>query len=564
MEDTSFGIYETLFLIGSLGFFIYGMKVMSEGIQKAAGQNLRKILGAMTKTRFLGVLTGFSVTSLVQSSSATTVMIVSFVNAGLLNLQQAVSVIMGANIGTTMTAVLITVFGLGKFKIAAYAIPVIAIAFPLLFAKKDNLKSIGEMLIGFALLFMGLDSLKHSVPELSAASMEFLASLNNYGALSTLIFIGVGTLLTVVVQSSSAAMALTLVLCESGIIQFDMAAAIVLGENIGTTITANLAALIGNVHAKRAARAHLIFNLVGVVWMFIVFTPFLNGIDYYMTSTGQASPFAEPSAVKWGLTVFHISFNIINTSLLIWFVPLLVKLSIKAVPSKGDDDEIFQLEYISTGMLSTPELSILEAKKEIFRFSKLVKKMHKIANELLLETDQKKIKKKIEKIEKYEDITDRMEVEVADYLRKVSEDGLTQDTSLLVRGMMGIVGDLEDMGDIYFKMAKVLDRKNKDKIYLLPEQRNNILNLMDEVDTAIEIMLTNLDKETKLVTVDEAREQENKINKLRNKLRKEHLSNLEKGEYNVKNGMVYADIISGYEEIGDHIINVTEALTGEV
>lgn len=564
MEDSAFGFYGVLMLIGSLGFFIYGMKVMSEGIQKAAGQNLRKILGAMTRTRFLGVLTGFSVTSLVQSSSATTVMIVSFVNAGLLNLQQAVGVIMGANIGTTMTAVLITVFGLSKFQIAAYAIPIIAIGFPFLFAKKDSLKATGEMLIGFALLFMGLDALKDSVPELSAASMQFLANLNEYGALSTLIFILIGTMLTIVVQSSSAAIALTLVLCESGIIQFDMAAAIVLGENIGTTITANLAALIGNVHAKRAARAHFIFNVIGVIWMFIVFTPFLNAIDWYMVSTGETSPFVEASSVKWGLTIFHISFNIINTSVLIWFVPFIVEMSKRMVPSKGDEDEVYHLEYISTGMLSTPELSILEAKKEIHRFGKIIKKMYKNVDTLLTETNPKRFARKVEKVENLEEITDRLEVEVADYLRKVSEDGLTHDTSLIVRGMIGMIGDMEDMGDLFFKMAKILERKNKDKVYLVPEQRNNIMKIMKEVEKALDIMLINLDKEYNKVTVDEARTQENIINKLRNKLRKAHLQSLETGEYTIKNGMIYSDLVAACEELGDHIINVTEAITGEV
>ena len=564
MEETEFGVFEVLKLIGALGFFIFGMKVMSEGIQKAAGQNLRKILGVMTKNRVLGVITGFSVTSIVQSSSATTVMIVSFVNAGLLNLRQAIGVIMGANIGTTMTAVLITVFGFSKMSIASYALPVIAIGFPFLFAKKDQLKSLGETLIGFALLFMGLEALKTAIPQLDADSMEFLAEINSYGALSTIIFIALGTLLTVVVQSSSAAIALTLALCDKGIIQYDMAAAIVLGENIGTTITANLAAIIANVHAKRAARAHLLFNVIGVVWMFIVFSPFLKAIEWYMVGSGLSSPYEGTESVKWGLTIFHISFNIINTFLLIWFVGLIEKLATKAVPSKGFEDEQHHLEYISSGMLGTPELSILEAKKEVMKFGKINRKMLGFIVDLMTETDQKKIDFLHERVEKYENITDRIEIEVAEYLRQVSEGELSHETSGKVRSMLRMIDDMESIGDVVYQMSKVIQRKQEERVFFLPEQRNNIIEMLNRVDNALAVMVANLDKDYEEVTLDEANQAEAEIDLWRNELRKEHLQSIEAGEYNIKSGMIYADLYSLCEKLGDHVINVSEAITGQV
>lgn len=555
---------DVLMLVGSLGFFIFGMKVMSEGIQKAAGQNLRKILGVMTRNRFLGVFTGFSVTSIVQSSSATTVMVVSFVNAGLLNLRQAIGVIMGANIGTTMTAVLITVFGFSKFSIGSYALPIIGIGFPFLFAKKDQLRSMGEMLIGFALLFMGLDALKNAIPQLDAESMQFLAELNSYGALSTLIFILIGTILTVIVQSSSAAIALTLALCDKGIIQFDMAAAIVLGENIGTTITANLAALIGNVHAKRAAVAHSLFNVIGVVWMFFLFTPFLRGIEWQMVEAGKPSPFAGTESIKWGLTLFHISFNVINTFLLVWFVSFLEKLAKKIVKSKGEEDEQHHLEYISSGMLGTPELSILEAKKEVVKFGKITKKMVGFIEQLLTETDQKQTDYLHERVEKYEQITDRVELEIAEYLRQVSEGELSHETSGRVRTMLRVIDDMETIGDIVYQMSKLLQRKQEERIFFLPEQRNSILQILEKVGAAMDIMIENLDKDFENVTIDEAMAAENEINELRNVLRAEHLQSVESGEYNLKSGMIYSDILSMSEKIGDHVINVTEGITGEV
>ncbi|MCO6499333.1 MAG: Na/Pi cotransporter family protein, partial [Vicingus serpentipes] len=351
-----FGFIDGLKLIGALGFFIYGMKIMSEGVQKAAGNSLRRILSMMTKNRYLGVLTGFLVTCLVQSSSASTVMAVSFVNAGLLSLVESAGIMLGANIGTTITGWLVAVLGF-KVKIAAMALPLLAIAVPMLFARKNKVKYIGEFIVGFAILFWGLSELKNAVPDVknNPEILHFLADYTNMGLLSNLFFVVVGTLLTIVVQSSSASMALTQTLCFSGIIPFEVAAAMVLGENIGTTITAELASLPGNVHAKRSARIHSMFNIIGVSWMVLLisFTPVLHGVDLIATHVLQAaSPYTAEGA-PIGLAIFHTSFNFINVSIMIWFVPFLVNMAIKSVKSRGDMDEEYHLEYISTGIMAT-------------------------------------------------------------------------------------------------------------------------------------------------------------------------------------------------------------------
>ncbi len=385
-----FGFFEVLQLFGALGFFIYGMKVMSEGIQKVAGTKMRQVLSAMTSNRLKGVFTGFALTSLIQSSSATTVLVVSFVNAGLLSLVESIGVIMGANIGTTVTAWLISIIGF-KVKIATYAMPIIALGFPMLFFSRSKVKSWGEVLIGFALLFLGLTYLKDSVPDLKSNPeiLSFLSGYTDLGFLSLLIFVGIGTLITVIVQSSSAAMALTLVMANNGWIPFELAAAMVLGENIGTTITANLAAIIGNVHAKRAAAAHFMFNIFGVLWIMLLMPIFLNAIDSYMMLTGGSSPYNNAEDIPIGLSIFHSSFNIINTLILVNFVNIIAKAVTKMVSSKGDDEE-FHLEYIGTGMMDTAELSLEEAAKETSKFGEITSRMSGFLRDLL---EAKKTKK---------------------------------------------------------------------------------------------------------------------------------------------------------------------------
>ncbi len=569
------GIFSALSIIGALGFFIYGMKVMSEGIQKAAGDQLRKILKAITNNRFSGVITGFLTTSIIQSSSATTVMIVSFVNAGLLSLRQAIGVIMGANIGTTMTAWILVLFGFSKFSLADYSLPILAIGVPLLFTSRLNIKSVGEFLIGFALLFMGLELLKGEVQALDLKNNEtfigFITSLSSPGYGTILLFVLIGTVLTVVVQSSSAAMALTLIFIgnEGEGISLELAAAIVLGENIGTTITANLAALIGNVHAKRSARAHLFFNIFGVIWMLIIFYPFLNLIEWLMqeikeTSFGQKNLVTYQDQSRYSLALFHTVFNVINTFILIWFVGFIEKMVVRFTKAKNDEDEMFQLEFISSGMMSTVELSIPEASKEVRKFGDIIARMSGFVRKMMTEPDKKKAKKLFERITKYEEITDKIEIEVADYLAKAAKGNMSTETSVRIRGMLSMIGDMERIGDIFYQMSLELERKRREKVWFTPEQRDNLLKLANVVDRAFKVMNDNLSMEHTEVTYDKAWEVEKELNTLRDEIRTQHFLDVEKGEYSVQSANFYSNMFHSYEKVGDHIINVTEGLTGSI
>tara|TARA_R110002126_G_scaffold120282_4_gene261478 strand:+ start:6532 stop:8244 length:1713 start_codon:yes stop_codon:yes gene_type:complete len=559
-----FGFFEFLNLIGSLGFFIYGMKVMSEGIQKVAGTKMRQILRSMTSNRFKGVLTGFALTALVQSSSATTVLVVSFVNAGLLALVESIGVIMGANIGTTVTAWLISIIGF-KVNISSYALPIIAIGFPLLFMSKSKSKSWAEVLIGFALLFIGLSYLKDSVPDLKSNPeiLEFLAQYTDLGFLSTIIFVGIGTLITVTVQSSSAAMALTLVMANNGWIPFELAAAMVLGENIGTTITANLAALVANIHAKRAAAAHFIFNIFGVVWIILLMPFFLGFINSYMISTGWDSPFSDPESIPIALSIFHTAFNIINTLLLIGFVGFIAKTVIRMIPSKGEDDEEFHLEYIGTGMMQTAELSLEEATKETAKFGEITSRMSEFLRELV-ETDKpKKQKKLLKKIRKYEEITDRIDDELATYLMKVSEGSLSDESTRRVSNLLSISNDLERIGDIIYQMSRDLEKFFEGDIIFNSEQKTGVLSMLDVIDEAFEIMNANLNEDYDNVTIQPAAEKEVAINKQKKRLQKKHIKRIETKLYNINSDSVYKDLFFACEKVGDHIINVSEAITGQ-
>jgi len=565
--DRPWGMFKFLVLIGSLGMFIYGMKIMSEGLQQAAGAKLRNLLGSITSNRFKGVLTGFGLTSIVQSSSVTTVMTVSFVNAGLMTLTQSAGVMMGANIGTTITGWLINIFGF-KVSIASYALVFIAIGAPFLFVGKKKMKAWASAIIGFSLLFMGLGELKDAVPTLSADSaiVRFFIDYKDIPVLSTLMFVFLGTLITMIVQSSSAAMALTMTLVATGMIPFEVAAAMILGENIGTTITAELASTIGNVHAKRSARIHSLFNLIGVGWAVLIFPFFLDGIGMLMKTLNWGDPFNNPGEyANTGLAIFHTSFNLINVILLIGFVPHLVRLAEKTVKSKGAADLVFHLDYIGTGMMATPELSLLEAKKEIAKFGGITSRMSKFARSLLYEKSPK-VKKEIhDRIAKYEDITDRVEIEVANYLNKISEGELSPETSARIRGMNSIVNDLERIGDIYFQISKNIERKNEEKIWFSPEERNNLKAMLDLVDDAFEIMNYNLNAHHDEVTLEKASVAEERINAKRDELKKEYFENISnRQDYNIKGGMIYNDIFSAIEKVGDHIINVSEAIVGRI
>jgi phosphate:Na+ symporter len=560
--ERSWGLFKLLVLIGSLGMFIYGMKVMSEGLQQAAGDRLRNMLASITSNRVKGVFTGFGITSIVQSSSVTTVMTVSFVNAGLLTLRQSAGVMMGANIGTTITAWLILIFGF-KVSLSSYALIFIAFGAPMIFFAKGKMKYWGAAIVGFALLFMGLGELKHSVPSLGADStiVQFFADFKDawYGPI---MFVFLGALVTVIIQSSSAAMALTMTMVAAGAIPFEVASAMILGENIGTTITAELASIIGNVHAKRSARIHSLFNLIGVTWALLLFPFILKGIAYFIKAEGD--PYTDPMAANLGLALFHTSFNTLNVLLLLPFTDKLVALAEKTVKSRGGVDEEFHLDYINSGLMVTPDLSILEAKKEVAKFAEITSRMSGFSQKLLTEQDRKIKTKLYEKISKYEEITDKVEVEIANYLAKVSEGEMTEKTSKRIIAMNSICNDLERIGDIFFQISKTIEQKDEKKIYFLPEQRNSLMEMFELIDKAFEVMVKNLNADWDVVTMDEATSLENAINKKRDEMRKEYLENMYKEGFNMESGMIFSNLFSNLEKVGDHIINVTEAVTGQI
>ena len=561
------GINDFLQVAGSLAFFIYGMKIMSEGIQRAAGSQLRNILRTMTKNRYIGVFTGFLTTAAVQSSSATTVMTVSFVNAGLISLVESAGIMMGANVGTTITGWLVAILGF-KFKIHELSIPLFAIGLPMLFMSKGRWKNWGEFIIGFAILFLGLHFLKESVPELSPENIEWLSQFTQMGILTRVIFVMVGALATVIIQSSSAAMTLTLTMAAAGWLPFDVACAMVLGENIGTTITAELASLVGNVHAKRSARIHSMFNIIGVTWMIILMPYFLKALIWAGNSMGFiiGDPFdtANNEGLPDAIAAFHTAFNLTNVALMIGFVPWLVRMAVATVKSKDAEDDEFRLEYISTPV-KTPELSVLEAQKEAASFGQITARMAKFFRKLMKAKESKDQHKAIKKIAKYEEITDRMEIEITKYLTRISRDSLTPGTSIRVRSILSICNDLERIGDVYFQMSKMMERKIEEKIWFSPEQRNRLLELMDVVDEAFEVMVMNLQLEDyRKIDIEAAQALETKTNKLRDELRRDTLNNLGDPEYNTSSALVYSNLFSAIEKIGDHIMNINEAVAGEI
>ncbi|CAA6809995.1 MAG: Sodium-dependent phosphate transporter [uncultured Aureispira sp.] len=563
--DFNFG--SVLNIIGSLAFFIYGMKMMSDGIQRAAGSQLRNILRTMTQNRFLGVFTGFLITLLIQSSSATTVMTVSFVNAGLLSLTESAGVMIGANIGTTITGWIVSVLGF-KVKLSAYSIPLFAFGVPMVFIGKGKVKYWGQFIIGFAILFLGLSELKSAVPDLKGnpEALEFLAHYTQWGIFSRILFVVAGTLLTIFVQSSSASMAITLTLCANGLLPFDVAAAMILGENIGTTITAELAALIGNTSARRSARIHSLFNTLGVTWMVIVlpwFLPVLSDTMQMLFPNFFGNPYVDAAAIPLSLAAFHTAFNTINVCLILPFVPLLVKAATYTVKDK-DGDSTEKLKFITNGNL-TPELNTGAVQNETAHFGEVIGRMNEFLRTALNGGTSKEKEEAIKQLFKYEEISDMMEIEITEYITNLADKEITPDTSIRLRSYMNIANDLERIADIYFQIAKTLEHKFEERIHLLPEQRDGLNKMMKLVDKAFQEMNNNLAvSDYNSVDKTTARHLEDSINALRDQLRSSNLDRLGKPDYKVKSAMIYNNLFSSLERIGDHIINVTESVVGEI
>ena len=539
------------------------MTLMSEGLQKVAGSRLRSILSAMTANSFTRILTGTLITAIIQSSSATTVMIVSFVNAGLLSLTQAVGVIMGANIGTTVTSWLISLLGFTA-DISTLSIPLIGIGFAFMMFKSQKRKNIGEMIIGFAMLFLGLSFLKDSVPDLSTnpEAIAFIQRWTDWGFFSVLIFVLVGTVMTIVLQSSSATVALTLVMASQGWIPFEMAAAMVLGENIGTTITANIAASVGNISAKRAALAHTVFNVFGVIWVLALYKPFLWLVSKIVVGLGGEDPFVSSASLLYAISTVHTLFNLLNTCILVWFTPQIVKFVTWVLKGHKDEEEVFRLRYIQGGMMSTAELSLEQAEQEVVHFSEIVKKQYRYARQAVNEADdENRFDELFKKLEHYEQITDRIEFEIAKYLSNIQESDLSQEGTNKLQAMYKIISELESMGDSGFNVGRILQRKNLHSQKFDEATVRKLNHMLDLVDVAIDSMIANLKEGFHhVINISNAQDAEHDINEYRDNLKEEHLRNIESEESSYLRGVYYMDLVSECERVGDFIINVSEAL----
>lgn len=603
----NYSILDFLGLLGAVGLFLYGMKVMSEGLQKAAGDRLRNILSAMTRNRFTGTVTGFFITALIQSSSASTVMVVSFVNAGLMTLAQSMAVIMGANVGTTFTAWIIALFGF-KVDISAFALPLIGLAVPLLFSKKSKTKSIGEFTIGFAFLFMGLDMISKYVPDLQS-NPEMFAFLQRYASMgfgSVLIFCLVGIVVTMIIQSSAAMFAITLIMCSKGWITFDLACALVLGSNIGTTVTPLLASMSGNVAAKRTAMGHLLFNLLGTIWTLAVFFPFVDLNSWITEEIGQGDPAGlynyvsnlqatDPGmynqvmasglptddgvvlhhrsviaqmqvSVSFGLSIFHTVFNLINLSIMIWLTNVYVKIVEILVPAKHSGDDEFQLKFISAGILSASELNISQAEKEMHVFAERVGRMLPMARDLVhTKAGSDDFNRTYSRLEKYEEISDRMELEIANYLNRCAEGRLSNESKRRLTAMLSIDSEIESIADAMLGVGKILLRKQESGVHFNDEIYSNIDLMFGYVEKSVGGMLKVL---SNLENVDEhdiiaCYNREREINNLRNQLRTANVANINGRHYEYQSGIYYMDIISTLEKAGDFIINVVDTIRDE-
>ena len=570
------GILQIFTLLGALGMFLYGMNMMSSGLQKAAGDRLRGFLSSMTSNPFKRVLTGLGITAVIQSSSATTVMVVSFVNAGLLTLVQAIGVIMGANIGTTIIAWMVAWLGF-KADISILAVPLMLIGFILSISKKNQRRNIGELVVGFSLLFLGLSFMKESVPDLKQTPevLEFVKTWSGFGFWSVLIFLGFGTVLTLVLQSSSATMAITLIMLSMGWIPFPMACAMVLGENIGTTITANIAASVGNPSAKRAALSHTIFNVFGVIWALILFKPFLSLVGWITSSifsipNPAADGFAvhdpagpESTSALYGLSMLHTLFNLINTLILIWFTGLIEKIVCKVIKEPANKEENkFRLKYIEAGPLATPELATEQAFNEIIHFAQISKNGLGYARAAINETDPDKFEELRGKLVKYEEISDRIEYEIATFLNAVSAEEISERTSHMIKAMYKIIGELESLGDSGESISRILSRRNIHNKTFDAETIKKLNAMVDLVDNTYDVMIQNLRLafEGKLEEISNAYAAEDRINNLRNNLRDEEIESIEGDRKNYQTSVYYMDIVSELETMGDFMINISQTL----
>ena len=568
-------ILQILTLLGALGMFLYGMNLMSSGLQKTAGGRMRAILGSLTSNRFKGVLTGLGITTVIQSSSATTVMVVGFVNAGLLALEQAIGVIMGANIGTTITAWLISLLGF-KADISIFAVPLMAVGFLLSLSKIEKRRNISEFIIGFSLLFLGLSLMKNSVPDLQQTPevLSFIKTWSGFGFGSVLIFLVFGTVLTLVLQSSSATMALTLIMLNLGWLPFEMAAAMVLGENIGTTITANIAAAVANTNAKRAALAHTLFNLFGVVWALALFKPFTSLVGLIIEAMGYPNPMeivhdtskslggdASISAL-YGLSMLHTLFNTFNTCILIWFVPQIAKIVTWAIKPKSEEEEdVVHLKFIDAGPMGTAELAIEQAKNETIHFANILRNELGYIKSAIHATTEADFEFYRGKLVKYEEISDRIEYEIATFLNSLPQDSISEKTRAQSKALFKIIGEMESLGDSGEAVSRILSRRNEHGKRFTDKSVEKIDQMLKLLDNAYAVMIANLEKGFDgTPDVRLAVEAEVELNELRNRLREDEIRNIDEGKESYTSSVYYIDLISEIERMGDYIINISQAL----
>lgn len=552
-------------LIGALALLMFGMKSMSDSLQKMAGPQLRHVLGAMTTNRFTGILTGTFITAAVQSSTATTVMTVSFVNAGLLTLAQAISVIMGANIGTTLTAWIMSA-GF-SFNITDFVWPAFFIAIILIYSKKR--KIIGDFIFGVSFMFLGLGTLRQTGIDMDLAHnqpvLAFFASFDPNSFVTTIVFLLIGSVLTMCVQSSAAIMAITMILCSSGVLPIYQGIALVMGENIGTTVTSNIAALTANTQARRAAFAHMFFNVFGVIWVLMVFKPFINmvcgfvGFDEYMTK-GDPHFLANAAKLSFVLAAFHTTFNLANTCILVGFIKQIEKIVCFVIkPKKQADEDEFRLRFIQSGIMKTPELSVLEAQKEITSFAERIQRMFGMVCSLLEEKDEKEFLKTYTRIEKYEGISDNMEVEIANYLNEVSDSHLSDDTKAKIRAMLREISEIESIGDSCYNMARTINRRFTSKEDFTAKQYDHIHQMFNLTNNALEQMNYMFNHSRETVDVNKSFNIENEINNFRNQLRTENINDVNSHTYTYTIGTMYMDLIQECEKLGDYVVNVVEA-----